>query len=499
MNENNKKKSSAKTIVTRVFVLVIFLCIGGGAGYAIGKYVNRLSDEEQKLVDEYRLLKDDWLYGNETKYIDQLAAKGLIEGVASNQGDSYTFYTSTHEEQGLSTDGKGFGFVSHYYDGGLYVRQVYTTSTAKKANLQAGDVLYGVKVGTEDYYDFKSHTLSEINSKLSSVNDTETHFVFSGKRTIKGVVSDITIDMTRGDYQEDFVDLVTMPSVDNDYTMTVKVNTFLGNPSLAMEGYINSVYKQNLKINTLIIDLRDNGGGYVSQASALAKLFVKKGTLIYQLKDKDGNIVGQDSQDKDPTFQIDNFRLILNSGTASASEIFTLAMLDGTSCDTYGFTSYGKGIAQNFKTFSDGSEIRYTYAYVYGPSNGEVICIHKKGITPTYTYPTDYSFLSSTVDYSSIGISEYGQKFFLKVLDFLYPGKYPTEYSSAYHFVDAIEDYAIASATKYSDDTLKVAFNDNGGMLKSLNDILNKEIYDAFLSYDDKLTSYVQENAHDRQ
>jgi carboxyl-terminal processing protease len=494
MNETLDKEKHRKHILPIVCLAVVALGIGGGAGFAISRYVYRLSDEEQKLVDEYRLLKEDWLYGNETKYIDQLAAKGLVESVASDQSDNYTFYTSTYAEQGLSTDGKGFGFTSHYYDGGLYVRSVYKDSTANGAKLQVGDVLYGVKIGSQDYFDFKTHSLSEINAKLAEVSDSTTTFVFSGKRKTKDGKMDITIEMKRGTYNEDYVTMQTMPSVENDYTLVVKVNTFLGQPALALQGIIDSVYQKNLTIRNLVIDLRGNGGGYVSQASEMAKLFVKKGTLIYQLKDKNGNIVEEDKQTKEPIYQIENYKLVMDSGTASASEIFALAMIDGTNTKTYGFNSYGKGIAQSFRTFSDGSVVRYTYAYVYGPSNGSTICIHKVGIKPDYTYTFDYSVFSSTTDYSSIGISEYGQNFFLSSLNLLYPDTYPTSYSADYHFVDAIKDYASDMSEKYSDDSLKVAFNENGGMLKSLNDVFNMEIFDQYLVYEADVINFVMEN-----
>lgn len=490
INEPKAKKH----VLPIIFASIIFLGIGSGIGFGVGKYYFKLSDDEQKLVDEYRLLKEDWLYGNETKYIDQLASKGLIDGVAKDKGDNYTFYTSSYDEQGLSTDGMGFGFTSHYYDGGLYVRTVYQNSSAYKAKLKSGDVLYAVKVGDEEIYEFKKHTLTEINAKLSSVQDTTTIFQFYGKRTSLDESIDLQIEMKRGAYEEDYVDLISMPTVENGYTLSVRVNTFLGKPTLALEGVIDSVYQQNLKINTLQIDLRGNGGGYVAQASEMAKLFVKKGTLIYQLKDKNNKIIEQDTQTKNPKYQIDNFKLIMDWNTASASEIFALALIDGNNTTTYGFKSYGKGIAQSFKTFSDGSVVRYTYAYVYGPNGSSTTCIHNIGITPEKVYTFDYSFLGSSADYSSIGISEYGQNFFLKALDNLYPSLYPTSYSKDYHFVDAIETYGNQMAEKYSDSSLKEAFNENGGMSKDLNDIFNKEIYDQYLKYEADVLTFVKDN-----
>ncbi len=469
---------------------VLFLSVGVGAGFAIGRFSTKLPDDEQKIVDEYRLLKEEWLFGNEAEYLDQLAAQGVVLSASNSLNDPYTFYTSTYAGQGLATDGKGFGFTSHYYDGGIYVREVYTNSTAYKANLRAGDILYSVRIGDEETFSFKEHTLDEINKKLSSVEDTTTHFLFTGKRKNKdSSYTEISIDMTRGDYEEDYVTLVSTPNVENDYTMTIKINTFLGKPALALEGILKS---SSTKIKNLVLDLRGNGGGYVSQAAEMAKLFVKKNTLIYQLKNKNDEIIEQMTQKKDPEFQIENYKIVMDGNTASASEIFALAMLSLTNCQSYGLKSYGKGIAQSFKTFSDGSVLRYTYAYVYGPNGEDTICIHKKGITPINPYAFDYSFLGSSMDYSSIGISEYGQNHFLKVLNAIYPDAYPSEYSKDYHFTSAIQDYAKNMAVKYEDASLLVGFNEKGGMLKSLNDILNKEAYDKYLEYEDDVIKTIK-------
>lgn len=478
-----------------IFLTALFSCIIAGlAGFAIGYVIDVLSPEEQKLVDEYRLLKEEWLYGNEEKYIDELAAKGLVYYVANDSHDSYTFYTSTESEQGLSTDGTGFGYESHYYDGGLYLVNVYNDSSSYRAGMKTGDVLFSVKVDDETF-DFKSHSLSEISSFFSSHTGKDTQFTFTGKRGDE----EKTFMLKRDKYTQDYIDIIEEPSSTNGYQATIKINTFLGSPSIALKTTL-SLYS---RIDKLVLDLRGNGGGYVSQAEEMAKLFVKKGTLIYQLRDKNDKVTEESYQKNNPTFNIPEYKIIMDNNSASASEIFILAMRAGANATTYGLKSYGKGIAQSFKTFTDGSVVRYTCAYVYGPEkenetmydegndDDSIMCIHGKGIIPDITYEKDYSFLGSSLDLSSIGISENGQNYFLRVLNELYTG-YPTSYDADTHYTDVIKKYSVAMKIKYMDRTI-TAFNSKGGMGKELNDILNKEEYDKYLYYYDDLTSSVME------
>ena len=182
-------------------------------------------------------------------------------------------------------------------------------------------------------------------------------------------------------------------------------------------------------------------------------------------------------------------------------------MRAGTNCAVYGFKSYGKGIAQSFKYFSDKSVIRYTYAYVYGQErenetmydegkdNDNVLCIHKKGIVPDKTYTPDYTPMALIADYTtSIAISEYGQQFFLNALNMIYPSVYPASYSADYHFTDAIRQYSISTAKKYSDDSYLNAFSSSGAMDKKLNDRFVKECYDYYLKGYDDLTAFAENN-----
>lgn len=451
----------------------------------------KLDKDEQKIVEEYRLLKNDWLYGNETEYLSDLALQGILLGPSEERNDPYTFYTSNREEQGLSRDGKGFGFSSHSYDGGLYVSEVHVDSSAEEAGLAVGDVLYSIS--SPFSYQFNERSYSEVSTYLKTLSSEET-YTFSG---VHANGKAFEVQRKKGTYSTRLVDLLAAPSSSNGNTLILKINTRLGSPTSALKAFLEE-YKKDTK--HLVLDFRGNGGGYLDQAAERASLFVKKGTLIYERKDKNGKTIASVSQEKSPSYSFENYSIIRDGNTASASESFILARRAGTNAKVYGLKSYGKGIAQNIRQFSDGSVVRYTSAYVYGPERANetrydegkdddgIRCIHKKGILPDVAYPLDYSFLASDWDISKTkGISDYGQDMFLRALNLLYPDV-PDNYSKTYHFDDAIESYFSLVKDKYS---LTDAFDDDGTRNRKLNQKWVKDCYDLYLDYSQKLTRRV--------
>lgn len=487
MEVKQEKKRNIKRKVTLSLLSVSLLGRAGGIVY-LTRTRTKLDDEQKKILSEYELLKNEWLFGNEASALGDEALEGLLNGPASKRDDPYTFYTKNREDQGLSTDGKGFGFTSHSYDGGIYISEISLDSAAEKAGLVKGDVLYSVT--SPSFYDFKQHTPDEISSYLKTFSSDQI-VTFSGVHP-NGTAFEVS--RKKGNYSTRLVEVLDTPSSRNSQTLTVKVSTRLGSPTSALTAVLDT-YGKGAK--NLVLDFRGNGGGYLDQAASRASLFVKKGTLLYQRKNKDGTIIGEQYQKKDPAYHFDTYSIIQDSNTASASESFILARRAGTNAKIYGFKSYGKGIAQNFMTFSDGSVVRYTAAYVYGPERenetryGEgkdedsIRCIHKKGILPDVEFTLDYNFLSINWDLSSTtGISENGQKLFLSALNLINPST-PKSYSKTYHFDDAIQSYFDFVKDHYG---LSEAFNDKGARDIALNQKWRKDTYDLYLDYYDKLT-----------
>ncbi|MBQ2670418.1 MAG: hypothetical protein IJG06_06665, partial [Clostridia bacterium] len=127
--------------------------------------------------------------------------------------------------------------------------------------------------------------------------------------------------------------------------------------------------------NRLIIDLRDNPGGVVDEACAVADKFLPEGIIAYT-EDKNGNRMDYTS---DAEYTDIPIVIIINGNSASAAELFTGALKDYGRALVIGETSYGKGIVQAVYSFADGAGMSMTTAEYYTP-NG--ICIHEKGIDP---------------------------------------------------------------------------------------------------------------------
>ena len=131
-------------------------------------------------------------------------------------------------------------------------------------------------------------------------------------------------------------------------------------------------------INSLIIDMRYNYGGYLKGATDIANLILEKDKIIYTLEGKENVEVYKDQTDEHRTYPI---VVLVNESSASASEVLASALKDSYGATIVGQITYGKGRVQQARTLDDGSMVKYTTAKWVRP-NGE--CIDEVGIVPDY-------------------------------------------------------------------------------------------------------------------
>lgn len=305
--------------------------------------------------------------------VDQEAAMdSAINGLMSYLGDKYTTYLDTTDTDSLNSklagEYTGIG-VSLAED--AIINEVFDDSPAQKGGLKVDDQIIAV-----NDTDVQEKTNSEIASLIKGTD-----------------ASNIKITVLRNNEQYSYqidIDTLYIPAItskvyeqDNKQIGYIYISTF---SSSLVDQVSNALTKlEAQKIDSLIIDLRGDGGGYLSSASGVASMFLEKGQTIYSLETKDNTTTTYDETDESRSYPI---VVLIDSGSASASEILASSLKDSYNATLIGITSYGKGKVQQTYQLEDGSMVKYTSAKWLRP-NGE--CIDGIGIIPDINIELEYT------------------------------------------------------------------------------------------------------------
>lgn len=374
-NKKNKVKKEIKekdTYTVKEVIIVMLFSIGIGFLMCIGcinlitgKNYLRVTKDLSKVVDTYYAIVDNY-YGDldKTELID-----GAVEGMISKVGDTFTSYSAATDAETFSETIKGtyegIGCTIAKYDTGeIKVIEVFPSSPAEEAGLLQGDRI--IKVDNEDYTDKESQDISNYIK-----NSGKDKVVLTVERENKEI--DITINLSKVD-----IPYVTSKILEqNDKKIGyIKVSLFSGNSYKQFKTNLDKLEKE--KIDGLIIDVRDNSGGYLSSVTDIANMFLEKGKIIYQLEDTKSKVKKKDTTKEKRTYKV---AVLINSSSASASEILASAIKESYKDGlVVGTKSYGKGTVQETKKLLDGSMIKYTTQKWLTP-NGNYI--NEKGVEPT--------------------------------------------------------------------------------------------------------------------
>lgn len=284
-----------------------------------------------------------------------------IDAMLNYLDDTYTTYLNDEEtanlEKKLAGKYKGIGIQVL----GNEIIEVMSDTPAEEVGLMAGDII------------------TKVNDTIIDENNTA-----QIPNYINDSVDDLAkITILRNDQSIDF-----SVKIADIYTVDVNYKTYENNIGyLDIDIFSKTVGEQTKKALTslensgmqkLIIDLRDNTGGYLESAEDIANMFLEKGKLIYSLENKNASADYYDETDEYKDYPI---VIILNEKSASASEILAAALKDSYGATLVGTKSYGKGKVQQTYTLNDGSMAKYTSAKWLRP-NGE--CIDGIGLKPDY-------------------------------------------------------------------------------------------------------------------
>lgn len=378
-NSENKKKKvvdkkdfKEKELYTSKEVMIVMLfSIGIGilmcfSGISIitGKNYLAVTKDLKKVVDTYYAIVDNY-YGD----LDKSALiDGAVEGMISSVGDTFTSYsdidsTSNFDETiSGSYDGIGCSVVT-LTDGTIKVVQVFEDSPSAKAGIEVGDVITKV-----DGVSYEGKNSTDISNYIKKDNKSKVVITINRNNEEK----DVTISMSK----------VEIPYVNgeviekNDKRIGyIDISLFSSNSYKQFKNKLEELEKS--KIDGLIIDVRDNSGGYLTSVTDICNLFLEKGKVIYQLEDANGKVKKKDTTKEKRSYKV---AVLINGNSASASEILASAIKESYGGEVVGVNSYGKGTVQQTKKLLDGSMIKYTTQKWLTPKGN---FINEVGVTPT--------------------------------------------------------------------------------------------------------------------
>ena len=277
----------------------------------------------------------------------------------------------------LSGEYQGIGVSINNTDKSIV--KVYDDTPASRVGIQVGDII----VGFNDT-DVTNMSATEVVNLIKNSTDTFILRLQRGDGIISVSLKNETLIAPNVDYY----------MIENTTTGYLKIDTFSNTLATQVEKALNEL--EGMGLTSLIVDLRDNTGGYLTAATDVASIFLNKGDKIFSLEYQN------DVTDyKDETRESKNYPIVvlINGNSASASEILTAALKESYGATTVGETSFGKGKVQQTMQLDDGSMIKYTSSYWLTP-NGT--CIDELGIAPDYyvtnTEQTDASGNTIIVD-----------------------------------------------------------------------------------------------------
>ena len=351
------------------WVTIISLVIGFFACFSLlsvifgGRNFFKLGKQLKKFYDVYDVMVENY-YGETDK--DKLI-EAAIDGMVSSVGDVYTNYfdTRTTDEFNQLVDGtyEGIGCTITLAEDNIVVAEVYENTPAKKAGLEVGDIIK--KVNDKET---TGTTTDELADYIK--NGNETKFII----TVLRGEEEKTLTLTRGKIEIPAVSYEIMEK-NNKKLGYIYINIFSAVSPKQFNNAINELEKE--KIDGLVIDVRNNNGGYLTSVTDILSSILPKGNILYQTQIGSKNRITKDRTKDAKNYPI---AVITNGASASASEILAAAIKESYHGYVVGTKTYGKGTVQQVKKLTDGSIIKYTTQNWLTP-NGN--WIDGKGIEPT--------------------------------------------------------------------------------------------------------------------
>ena len=348
---SEEPKTNYKLPILLAIILCIGLWVGNNLSYRISPGQSNSTDV-QKLNDILNLLDE--------RYVDKINKNSVYEKTITemlHKLDPHSNYMSAKDMKGVneSIDGKfgGIGVRFLVLRDTICVSHVIEGSPSDNAGVIAGDKII------------------EINGKSLQKNKMETSDVMSQLKGDPG--TEVAIKVLRRNLKKNITitrDLIPIRSVSCAYMIDKTTGYILIDQfsvPTAEEFHEEAKKLKSLGMTKLVLDLRNNPGGVLSSAADIADEFLPGGMTILKTKGRKTGVQIYNSKDGD-LLEKTKVAVLINSNSASASEILAGAIQDNDRGSIIGRRSFGKGLVQEDRELRDGSNLRITIARYYTPS-----------------------------------------------------------------------------------------------------------------------------------
>ena len=294
-------------------------------------------------------------------YVDSVEINNLVQRTIESMLTRLDPYTEYYSEENIGdlqflTTGEyaGVGAIISYKDGGVIINEPYEGLPADKAGLKAGDRILEI-----DEEDVRNANVREVSNKLKGTPGTTLQLLI--KRP--GEETERVISVMREKIE---MDPITFSDIVKDDIGYFHFGSFTSNSHKRVEETVKELKDKGAK--SLIIDLRGNGGGILDEAVSTVNLFVPKGVEIVSTKGKMTQWDRSYYTREQPLDELIPIVVLIDTGSASASEIVAGALQDLDRAVIVGNRSFGKGLVQTPRNLPYGGNIKITTSKYYIPS-----------------------------------------------------------------------------------------------------------------------------------
>ncbi len=373
--------------INKIYIPILFFsCVA--LGIVIGGLINYPVAKPSLSKNDYKTKLNKLINFIDNEYVDDVKTDSIVDLTVTNilaNLDPHSVYVPPSEQtavaESMKGDFVGIGVNFYNYNDTIAVIKPIENGPAEKAGIKSGDrilyadnfKLFGKKLKNDVLY-----------SKLKGEKESEVTLTIYRKSENKN----LKIKVIR--------DVIPIKSVDiaillNKTTGYIKINRFAETTADEFHAALLKLKKSG--INSLVIDLRENGGGFMEMAVEIADELLKDKELIVFTKNKKGSI-DKTYATEEGNFETGKVAVLIDENSASASEILAGAIQDNDRGLVYGRRSFGKGLVQREMDFDDGSAVRLTIARYYTPSGRSIQKPYIKGQSEEYYKESETRFES---------------------------------------------------------------------------------------------------------